>query len=212
MNSGSTSSQKPQKLRERMKEAVRTEILQAAEAVLAEQGLRRARMEEIASRAGVSVGTLYNYFEDRQALLEALRENLRDELVERMDRALGEDVQDPFLKRLERYLGEFTGYMQEHWVLFGLLAEESEPNPSNNQLNRKRSLVRLIRQRVDGLIQQGVEEGVLRPDDAGLYPTLLIGILRGLYVRPLQDKQAPPPAELVHSLKRFFLEGAGVRK
>lgn len=191
-----------------MKETVRTAILEAAETVLAEQGLQ-ARMEEIASQAGVSVGTLYNYFEDRGALLEALRANLREELLERMDRALGPDARGRFRERLERYLREFSEYLHGHWKLFSLLAEDGAPAPSASQ---KRSLTRLLRQRVEELIRLGVEEGVLRREDAALYPALLVGMLRGVYTRPAMEKEPPPAADLVQPLMRFFLEGAGARK
>ena len=53
------------KLRDRLKETTEQSILAAAEEVFAETGLHGARMETIAQNAGVSVGTLYNYFNDR---------------------------------------------------------------------------------------------------------------------------------------------------
>jgi AcrR family transcriptional regulator len=48
------------------------EILAAARAVFAERGYAAARLEEIASRAGVSKGALYLYFETKQDLFRAV--------------------------------------------------------------------------------------------------------------------------------------------
>ena len=76
------------RLRQRLRAETRAAILAAAEEVFAARGLRGARMEAIASRAGVAVGTLYNHFQDREALLSALIQSRRQALLDRVDRAL----------------------------------------------------------------------------------------------------------------------------
>jgi len=50
------------------------EILGAAMAVFAERGFAAARLDEIASRAGVSKGALYLYFETKEELFRAVVE------------------------------------------------------------------------------------------------------------------------------------------
>jgi AcrR family transcriptional regulator len=47
-------------------------ILDAALAIFVEQGFASARLDDVAERAGVAKGTLYLYFESKQALFEAL--------------------------------------------------------------------------------------------------------------------------------------------
>jgi AcrR family transcriptional regulator len=61
----------------RRKEARPKEILDAALAVFAQKGFSAARMEDISRRAGVTKGTIYLYFENKEALFKALvRESL----------------------------------------------------------------------------------------------------------------------------------------
>lgn len=48
------------------------EILDAALERFVAVGFARAKMEEIAERAGVTAGTIYRYFENKEALVEAL--------------------------------------------------------------------------------------------------------------------------------------------
>src|SRR5262249_23956569 len=48
------------------------DILAAARAVFAEKSFAAARLDDIAARAGVSKGTLYLYFDSKEALFEAL--------------------------------------------------------------------------------------------------------------------------------------------
>ena len=68
------------RLRERFREETRRALLAAAEQTLARDGLANARMETIAQAAGVAVGTVYNYFSDREQLISALLELRRSEL------------------------------------------------------------------------------------------------------------------------------------
>src|SRR3954452_17786313 len=75
----------PQTLRERNRSATIETVLAAAEEVFADQGLHAAHMGDIASRAGVSVGTLYNHFKDREALLAGLLQARRAELLAQLD-------------------------------------------------------------------------------------------------------------------------------
>ena len=51
---------------------LRERLVAAAAEVLSERGWDGARVQEIARRAGVGIGTLYRHFPNRQALLEAL--------------------------------------------------------------------------------------------------------------------------------------------
>src|SRR5437764_9461610 len=47
-------------------------ILDAALDVFVEEGFTQARLDEVARRAGVAKGTLYLYFDSKQAMFEAL--------------------------------------------------------------------------------------------------------------------------------------------
>jgi AcrR family transcriptional regulator len=63
----------------------RAKVLQVAEAVLDEQGLS-ARMDEIAKRAGVGVGTVYRHFATKEALYQAIVTSRVDLLLEQAAR------------------------------------------------------------------------------------------------------------------------------
>jgi AcrR family transcriptional regulator len=56
----------------RRKQARPAEILEAALKVFAEKGFSGARMEDIAARAGVTKGTIYLYFENKEAVFKTL--------------------------------------------------------------------------------------------------------------------------------------------
>ncbi len=58
--------------RKRRKEARPSELLKAALDLFVEKGFASTRLEDVAARAGVSKGTLYLYFENKDALFKAV--------------------------------------------------------------------------------------------------------------------------------------------
>jgi AcrR family transcriptional regulator len=67
----------PARLKAETEQRRRDEILQAAAGVFARQGFRGSSIKDIAKRAGVADGTIYNAFANKDALLAALLEKLR---------------------------------------------------------------------------------------------------------------------------------------
>ncbi len=79
------------------------EILSAAIGVFGEVGFARAKLEDVAKRAGVSKGTLYLYFDSKESLF---REMIRTRVVSHVQRmeALLEESQGTARERLEQYI------------------------------------------------------------------------------------------------------------
>jgi AcrR family transcriptional regulator len=83
------------------------QIIDAAIEVFGERGLAGARLEDIAKRAGVSKGTIYLYFPNKEALF---KEMVRLTLIARIEHEE---------RTLEQHTGSATEqlelYMAEHW-------------------------------------------------------------------------------------------------
>jgi AcrR family transcriptional regulator len=77
----------------RRKEARPGEIMDAALELFAERGYAATRLTEVAARAGISKGTLYLYFDSKEALFQAV---IREMMV-------------PLMESAERQAGDFTG-------------------------------------------------------------------------------------------------------
>src|SRR5579862_9223895 len=93
------------RMRARIRETTVQAILGAAEEVFADAGLHAAHMDSIAAKAGVSVGTLYNHFEDREALLAGLLSARRAELLGKLDAAIRDVAGRPLRERLRVIVG-----------------------------------------------------------------------------------------------------------
>lgn len=59
----------------------RNEILSAALELISEQGFHKAPMSMIADKAGVGVGTIYLYFENKDVLIKTLYRELENEVM-----------------------------------------------------------------------------------------------------------------------------------
>src|SRR5579883_256025 len=103
--SGRSSSRttKPPPLKARLRAAASGVILDAVEEVALERGIDNASIAAIADRAGVAVGTLYNYFPDRDAMITALFACRRGELAPRIIAAAADAEALPFEDRLRAY-------------------------------------------------------------------------------------------------------------
>lgn len=81
----------PRKLpRQQRSKATVQAILDASAEAIDKHGYHRLRTHALAARAGVSVGTLYQYFPNREAVAGALAVRALERLLEAMRRALAE--------------------------------------------------------------------------------------------------------------------------
>ena len=189
-------------------------ILAAAEEVFAAQGLHAARMEAIAAQAGVAVGTLYNHFKDRDALLASLVDARRTELLERLERALAGSTGQPFPAQLRLFVGALIEHLEEHKPFLTIIMEGETASPPRtvHGVGRSRDLMRQVYDKAVELVQRGVAQKVLRHEDAEIFPTLLMGMMKGCMLRRLYyaGPDEAPKGRRADQIVRFFLKGAGV--
>src|SRR5438876_9521068 len=64
-----------------------TQILDAAVACFAKRGFHQASMHDISAEAGISVGLIYRYFQNKEAVIAAMADRHKQEIEEILDRA-----------------------------------------------------------------------------------------------------------------------------
>lgn len=65
----------------------RTQILRAAMVCFAKQGFHQATMHDISAEAGISVGLIYRYFENKEAVISAMADEHKAEVNQWLERA-----------------------------------------------------------------------------------------------------------------------------
>jgi len=204
MNSGSPIVRGVHRLRDRIRKETVRSVLAAAEDVFAAEGLHEASMAQIAERAGVAVGTLYNHFKDRDALLKALIDQRKSEMYERIDRRRAEVAKEPFQEQLEAFVTAIVEHFEEHRSFLQIIfMSEHKGGPKHADTVKK------LFERLELLLKVGHREKVLRADPDSAFPVMLLGALRGTLLRDLYGVPPMSPAARVAALIEFFLRGAG---
>jgi AcrR family transcriptional regulator len=197
-----SASHPPLRLRDRLREETARAILAAAEEVFATDGLQ-ARMERIAEQAGVAVGTLYNHFEDRAALVRSLVRSRRGDLLSRVDAA----VEAAKGASVERQLRAFFEAVEEHARVHGrLLSVLMQAGEGPGQARPPRTLLEELAKRAGEIVARGVASGELREDRAEVFAPALVGIARVVLVRVLDG--GGEPGEAAAAIVDLFLRGA----
>ncbi len=192
----------PPRLRDRLREEAARAILAAAEEVFASDGLQ-ARMERIAEEAGVAVGTLYNHFEDRAALVRSLVRSRREDLLRRVDEA----VSAARVGTVEQQLAAFFSAVEEHARAHGrLLSVMMQAGEGPAQARPPKTLLDELARRAAAIVERGVASGELREDRAKVFAPALVGVARVVLVRVLEG--AGGPGETVAAIVELFLRGA----
>ena len=204
MNLDSRTRNKPQRLKERLREVTSAAILQAAEDVLLDQGLA-APMELIAARAGVAVGTLYNHFKDRKALVASLLQKHRDQLMSEAHAAEERTAHLPMPQQLVAMLQA----MVTSWSKIYLVMKQSEQMPDA----KRRAEIRARFSRIFGpVLERGRKEGVLAADPEGLQPVLLQGLMQACFGLAADEPKRLSAAHTADHVVDAFLHGAAARK
>ncbi len=146
----------------RRKEARPSEILDAALKVFAEKGYAGARMDDIARRAGVTKGTIYLYFDGKEAVFKSL---VRESIGATLTSATAEarDFQGSARDLLRFVLDIMTRLLttSDRVVLPKIIIAESGNFPELARFYRDEIIDRGLAL-MSGLIERGIAQGEFR--------------------------------------------------
>ncbi|MFN2351069.1 MAG: TetR/AcrR family transcriptional regulator [Kiritimatiellia bacterium] len=151
-------------------------ILSAAEHMLRERRVHELTMDEVARGAGVSKGTIYRYFEDKDDLLFQLATDGFDQLCALVETVPASgDFSDCLLsvcERIRKFFSErrsLVRMINEHEGRVGCFSGAMRERWLEHRMHLVRALANLIR--------RGAREGGVRSD---LSPEALAGLLLGM--------------------------------
>lgn len=182
---------------------VRQRLMDAAADILREGGYNALRIEDIAERAGLSVGTFYLYFDGKPALFVTLVQEYTERLRQRLLTAGGKSSADAMSQSIDAYL-DFVLENERAFVHFVRASGSMQTNMG------PLSAWALNSHAAD--LQPGVEEAIrrneIRPLDPALVSQAIIGLIQHMAVYWLEHKEQSSREELKAFLLQFI--GFGV--
>jgi len=189
-------------------------ILQAATEVFAEQGFAAVTVAEIAQRAGIGKGTVYEYFSSKDELLFAVFEWMNERILERFEALLAENGSSR--ERLQRMLGiaaEITCEQVEMQAVVLDFWAASRGTKSEERYNQSCvKSFRTYRQLAADVIRKGQTAGEFNPSiDADAIAVMMVAAIDGLGVQIFFDRELNP-LRLVDNFGEVLLAGLEVKR
>jgi len=185
------------------------QILDAALAVFAERGLAAARLEDIAKLAGVSKGTIYLYFANKEELFRGVVRSTVIEFIERGEAAFEQD-RDP-MRALDLW-------MEGHWNWIRSATFPAMHRLVNSELRDFPDLAAFYATEVVGraqrlvceILERGMETGVFRRMDATVAARMLsaLFVTHGTWYHQKNSFKSVaniPDGVLLAQIRDFFL-------
>jgi AcrR family transcriptional regulator len=209
--------ERPPRRRDEARALFRNAILDAAEAVFAERGFHGARIQDIAERARIAVGTVYNHFSDKDDVLSALLDERTEGLLSqvRAEGADGRAAPRGFRAKLEMRVAGMLAYVEQHRAFFAIANEHGlfagAVAPSARSSARSVERMETFRAVFRAVVEEGIASGDLEPLDAEALARFLGGTMRAFVLSSLAEGGKDVRGQAAMTVE-LFLHGAARRR
>jgi AcrR family transcriptional regulator len=187
---------------ERRKDARPQELLAAALDLFVEKGFASTRLEDVAKRAGVSKGTLYLYFENKEELFKAVvRENIVPAIGDAEDSIAGfEGNSAELLRCVLMGWWERIGETKSSGIT-KLMMSEAANFPDLAAFYNEEVILRCTAM-IAGMLETAIARGEFRPMNVAALTQVLIAPVLTL----MMWKHAPGPCGAAAQCPHTFLD------
>jgi len=143
-------------------------ILDAFQALIAKYGVDKTTMQEIADAVGISVGTLYNEFADKEALIDAVVERLEASISRKISnlKFTSDAPDEQLLQLLKKLLDLIRDLIRDNSSLADYILGGSQKfRYVGRKIHEEYAQRGLVGERIKSIIQSGIDRGVFETDD-----------------------------------------------
>ncbi len=190
---------------QRLDEAKREAILQAAKQRLSQYGVRKTTMNEIAQDVGIAVGTLYLYFKNKNEILIAVTEAYTRQHLMDTEAILHSPISAP--EKLKRYLLNRFRAVQDS-RLSGSHAAELARAVIRLKPELQREEGKVVKNNVSIILKEGIKANVFQIDNLELEIDLEVFLysIGYFFPMPTTEKYYEPEEEKLCMVIDWFIQ------
>ncbi len=186
-------------------------MLAAATHLFADKGYFRTTMADISKTAEFALGTIYQFFKNKEDVYFSILSEKSDELIARLDRA---DLQSLSPEdALERAVRIFLEFFEQNIDFFRIYITDW----GTFEWSLKVDYCRILKEKYDrffafltGIIEKGIESGAFKPYKPIETAYILVGILSAYVFQWSVEPKTAPFTDKTDMIVQLFLRGARV--
>lgn len=190
------------------------DIILAALKVFAEKGLSNSTIKEIADRAGIGKGTIYEYFKDKNEIIHNSFFYFQKFFEVDMEKILlSEENGASKLKNLMRSIMSILKSENKDYLdlMFDFWAEGIKGHEKGLMLTEMNKFYKSYRKLFEDVLLEGIQDGSIREKiDPFETSSIIIGTIDGIMVQWILDKKAINLKKIENNLINLVLNGTGV--
>ncbi len=169
----------------------REQIIDSAAELFANLNFHQVLMDDVARRANLAKGTIYNYFKTKEELYLAIISDRLQHLLEILQRRV--DTRNDSLTNLRRMIVHLYSFFAKYSHFFDIWYREKARLDLKGESQIARQYQELRRLFV-AVLQKGISDGILIEHDSDFVADLIMGlidaaVLRSKYFTPQQQRQ-----------------------
>lgn len=179
-------------------------ILEAAEGVFADKGYYDAAVEEIAARAEISIGTLYNLFTNKEGLFLTVIEQRVNHFLQEITQCA--EAGRTAAEKLDALLTGIFTYLEQHQAFFRLYVTATHGLPWHLNSDMGALLFakyRDIQNYVTTICQQGKDEGAFHTESPFSLALAILGVANAFLTSWIMSKKKRPLSESLEEVRVY---------
>lgn len=184
-------------------------IVNATLTIAAEKGFDQATTAEIARKAGVSEGSIYNYFRTKDDLLVHTVSEYAGSFISALETVIADEPTP--LRKLGRLITFHINFFTQEGNIFQLIYGK-RPGAKVQMARILTVAVAPYAALIERIVQEGIELGQMEKVNPQLAASFLLGGMQLTLLRRFFDMASYSVAETVAEIKRIYLNGLSAPK
>ncbi len=182
------------------------EILETALQLFSKNGFHNVSMQQIAEASEFSVGTLYNFFNSKEALFEEMINSCGEKIVETLVAVL--DAPGTEVERLTSFIRNASTLLEEHAQFIKLYVSELGTRGAKlSQKHEKKNFDAMLNIRLEQILEDGIRNGYFRRVDPAITAKAINSVIETLGFEMAGQFDKAVARDTFAKVEQLFIDG-----